>query len=167
MRPLAGIGTAPDNRPKRQKNAKTLWSIRAVAWLLVVLLPLVAVLVSPGQAQEVQDGLHILDAPVGEDEAVLYRSTARMTPAFRLGNTHDSRERTRASWNLIRLTRTRFPALDELLLGNLESSISASTLTIPVPSVDRIRIGDSIEIGDEEGELMRVAAIDRPTPPSR
>ena len=51
-------------------------------------------------------------------------------------------------------------ALDELLLGHLESAISASTLTIPVPSVERIRIGDSIEVGEHGTELMRVAAID-------
>ena len=69
-------------------------------------------------------------------------------------------ERTRASWNLVRREKTRLHALDELLLGHLESAISASTLTIPVPSVERIRVGDSIEVGEDGSELMRVAAID-------
>ena len=37
--------------------------------------------------------LHILNAPVGEHEAVLYRSTATLTPVNHIGNTHDSRGR--------------------------------------------------------------------------
>ena len=135
------------------------WSIRASAWLLL-LVPLLLALTPPGQAQELTAGLHILDAAVGEDEAVLYRSTARLTPVYRRGNTHDSREQSRASWNLVRREKTRLHALDELLLGHLESAISASTLTLPVPSVERIRIGDSIEVGEDGSELMRVAAID-------
>ena len=148
------------SRPLRHLSGRRQrWTIRAGAWLLL-LLPLPFVVPPLVHAQEHQAGLHILDAPVGENEAVLYRSTARLTPVYRGGNTHDSREYARASWNLVRRERTRLYALDELLLGHLESAISASTATLPVPSVGRIRIGDSIEVGEEESELMRVVAID-------
>ena len=46
--------------------------------------------------------LHILNAPVGEHEAVLYRSTATLTPVNHEGNTHDSREDRNADFKLSR-----------------------------------------------------------------
>ena len=118
------------------------------------------------QAQ--QAGQHIVDALVGEDEAVLYRSTATMTPVFHQGNTHDSREDRDADFvvftSLGPSQLLKLPGLDERRLGTLRTAISAADLTIPLTSVTGLRVGESLEIGrtgeSHDGELMRIASID-------
>ena len=105
-------------------------------------------------------GLHILDSPVGENEAVLYRSTTTLTPVYHVGNTHDSREDRRASFKIIAASTIVLPALDRRVIGELRASISATDLTIPLTSVNGLRVGESIEIGADGGELMRVSGID-------
>lgn len=106
---------------------------------------------------------HILEAAVGESEAVLYRSTALMTPVYHRGNTHDSRERLGASFNSVRSTpEVRLTALNKRLLGTLELAVGATDMTIAVPSVDSLRVGESLEFGfrSEGSELMRIADVD-------
>ena len=104
--------------------------------------------------------LHILNAPVGEHEAVLYRSTATLTPVNHIGNTHDSREDRNADFKLTGGPTVRLPALNRRHVGKLETAISATALTIPLTSVNGLRVGESIEIGADGGELMRVASVD-------
>ena len=104
--------------------------------------------------------LHILNAPVGEHEAVLYRSTATLTPVNHIGNTHDSREDRNADFKLTGGPTVRLPALNRRHVGKLETAISATALTIPLTSVNGLRVGESIELGADGGELMRVASVD-------
>ena len=104
--------------------------------------------------------LHILNAPVGEHEAVLYRSTATLTPVNHIGNTHDSREDRNADFNLTGGPTVTLPALDRRQVGELAAAISATALTIPLTSIDGLRVGESIEIGTGGGELMRIASVD-------
>ena len=107
--------------------------------------------------------LHILNAPVGEHEAVLYRSTATLTPVNHIGNTHDSREDRNADFKLTEgptVTLTTLTALDRRQVGELAAAISATALTIPLTSIDGLRVGESIEIGAGGGELMRIASVD-------
>ena len=103
---------------------------------------------------------HILDAPVGENEAVLYRSTATLTPVHRFGNTHDSSEERRASFAISGSERLRLRLLDKLLIGSLSAPISATDLTIPLTSVSGLRPGESIQVGADGGELIRIASVD-------
>ena len=144
-----------------------------------------AVLLSGGNAQaqtlgsasdeNQRTGQHILNAPVGEDEAVLYRSTAILTPVDHGGNTHDSREDRTASFVRVQApedfeepdnyaSRARLRGLDERRLGTLRAAISATDLTVPLTSVTGLRVGESLEIGrsgnTHNGELMRIASID-------
>ena len=104
--------------------------------------------------------LHILNAPVGEHEAVLYRSTATLTPVNHIGNTHDSREDRNADFKLTGGPTVTLPALDRRQVGELAAAISATALTIPLTSIDGLRVGESIEIGTGGGELMRIASVD-------
>ena len=104
--------------------------------------------------------LHILNAPVGEREAVLYRSTATLTPVNHIGNTHDSREDRNADFKLTGGPTVTLPALDRRQVGELAAAISATALTIPLTSVNGLRVGESIELGANGGELMRVASVD-------
>ncbi len=135
---------------------------RTVSGVLAILLFLVCV--PCVQAQ--QAGQHIVDAPVGEAEAVLYRSTATMTPVFNRGNTHDSKENQNAAFKFTvgRIKQLPLPGLDERRLGTLQTAISAADLTIPLTSVTGLRVGESLEIGRigrfHNGELMRIASID-------
>ena len=103
---------------------------------------------------------HILDAPTGENEAVLYRSTATLTPVNHIGNTHDSREERRASFKITGGETLRLPLLDKLLIGSLSAPISATDLTIPLTSVSGLRPGESIQVGADGGELIRIASLD-------
>ena len=103
---------------------------------------------------------HILDAPVGENEAVLYRSTATLTPVNHFGNTHDSSEERRASFAISESERLRLRLLDKLLIGSLSAPISATDLTIPLTSVSGLRPGESIQVGADGGELIRIASVD-------
>ena len=103
---------------------------------------------------------HILDAPVGENEAVLYRSTATLTPVNHFGNTHDSSEERRASLAISESERLRLRLLDKLLIGSLSAPISATDLTIPLTSVSGLRPGESIQVGADGGELIRIASVD-------
>ena len=126
-----------------------------------------------GLTQDQQADQHVLDAPVGEGEAVLYRSTAILTPVYNVGNTHDSREDQDASFirTYIRddpriplLGHVTLPGLDERRLGTLRAAISATDLTIPLTSISSLRVGESLEVGyngnDHNGELMRIASVD-------
>ena len=132
---------------------------------------------TPGSASDENQrtGQHILNAPAGEDEAVLYRSTAILTPVDHIGNTHDSREDRTASFVRAQAPddfeepdnyalRARLRGLDERRLGILRAAISATDLTIPLTSVTGLRVGESLEIGrsgnTHNGELMRIASID-------
>ena len=104
--------------------------------------------------------LHILDAPVGQNEAVLYRSTTTMTPVHHIGNTHDSREEREASFKRTGHHSIGLTALNRRLIGTLTTAASATDLTIPLPSVDGLRVGEILEFGDGSSELMRIAGID-------
>ena len=118
------------------------------------------------QSQDLQTGQHILNAPVGEVEAVLYRSTAILTPVYDAGNTHDCREEVEADFRIDSRQRS-LPGLDERRLGTLQAAISATDLTIRLTSVTGLRVGESLEVGrsgsTHNGELMRVASIDDTT----
>ena len=120
-------------------------------------------------------GQHILNAPVAEDEAVLYRSTATLTPVDHIGNTHGSREDRNASFVRVRPPddfeepdnynrRTLLRGLNERRIGTLRTAISATDLTIQLTSVTGLRVGESLEIGrsgsTHNGELMRIGSID-------
>ena len=107
-----------------------------------------------------QADLHILDAPVGESEAVLYRSKATLTPVYHIGNTHDSHEGRAASFTREQTETPRLPALDRRLIGSLQSDISSTDLTIPLTDVSGLRVGEILEVGLDRGELMRIAKID-------
>ena len=117
----------------------------------------------PGETGECEPvtlaAVHILDAPVGEDEAVLYRSTANLTPVYAAGNTHDSHEYKEASFSVPGVADRRLPALDRRVIGHLATAVTAADSTIPLTSVSGLRAGDSIEVGSA-GELMRIAGID-------
>ena len=129
--------------------------------------------VEAGVDYDVRTGPHILDAPVGEQEAVLYRSTATMTPVDANGNTHDSRENKSATFNRVRAPAdysgpekgwVHLRGLDDRRLGSLRTAITATDLMIPLTSVSGLRVGESLEIGRSgnahDGELMRIADID-------
>ena len=132
-----------------------LYRNRTVRGALVILLFLVCV--PCVQAQ--QAGQHIVDALVGEDEAVLYRSTATMTPVYHRGNTHDCLEDRDAKFRSTgHLVAKILRGLNERRVGTLRTAISAADLTIPLTSVTGLRVGESLEIG--RGELMRIASID-------
>ena len=103
---------------------------------------------------------HILNAPVGEHEAVLYRSTASLTPVNHRGDTHDSREDRPADFTVTGGPTVTLPALDRRQVGELAAAIFATALTIPLTSIDGLRVGESIEIGAGGGELMRIASVD-------
>ena len=113
---------------------------------------------SDGENQRVD--LHILDAPVGEHQAVLYRSTASLTPVNHIGNTHDSREDRTANFKVTGVPTVTLPALDRRQVGELAAAVSATSLTISLTSIDGLRVGESIEIGADGGELMRIASVD-------
>ena len=113
---------------------------------------------APVDSQRVD--LHILNAPVGEHEAVLYRSTASLTPVHHIGDTHDSREDRPANFKVTEGPTVTLPALDRRQVGELAVAISATALTIPLTSIDGLRVGESIEIGAGGGELMRIASVD-------
>ena len=159
--------------------------LACVQILLVLLAVLSAVRLSGGTAQaqtpssasdeNQRTGQHILNAPVGEDEAVLYRSTATMTPGDHGGNTHESREDRNASFVRAQApgdfeepdnyaSQARLRGLDERRLGTLRAAISATDLTVPLTSVTGLRVGESLEIGrsgnTHNGEFMRIASID-------
>ena len=78
---------------------------------------------------------HILNAPVGEDEAVLYRSTATLTPVSGSGgNTHDSREDRNATF-------ARQQAPDDF------EEPDNYDITAHLRRLDERRVGESLEIG--------------------
>ena len=86
-----------------------------------------------------------------------------MTPVYGGGNTHDSREVQGATFHRTHTGRISLPALNRRLLGVLESAISSSDLTIPLPTVDGLMAGESLEFGDGASELMRIESIDAAT----
>ena len=110
------------------------------------------------------DALHILEAPVGEHQAVVYRSTAILTPGFDDGNQHDSHEWYRSSFLPYLLGWMGLPALNMRSVGLLPDPVAATDTTIRLPSVDGLRVGETLQIGTDsrEGpsELMRIASID-------
>ena len=73
---------------------------------------------------------------------------------------HASNEEQMASFQIPGDKVLKLLALDRRTRGSLSAAITATDLTIPLTSVIGLRVGESIEVGADGGELMRIAGID-------